>query len=130
QIFNTILLTADHRTVILPNGPLSNGTIVNISRQGNLRIDLSFFLDPKTSIAKVQTTVHEVLKANPLVLGHPKAQVLFAVSESGAIQLRVKPYCQSDQVVLLSSSLYLELKQAFDRNGILTAVPQQRIQTS
>ncbi|HQQ95182.1 MAG TPA: mechanosensitive ion channel, partial [Bacteroidia bacterium] len=34
QIFNTILLTADHRTVILPNGPLSNGTIVNISRQG------------------------------------------------------------------------------------------------
>ena len=34
QIFNTILLTTDRKTVILPNGALSNGTIVNYSKHG------------------------------------------------------------------------------------------------
>jgi len=37
QIFNTILLTADNRTIILPNGSVSNSMIINQSRQGTLR---------------------------------------------------------------------------------------------
>src|SRR4051812_20556651 len=41
QIFNTILLTGENRTVILPNGPLSNGTIVNNTRHGNIRLELN-----------------------------------------------------------------------------------------
>src|ERR1700758_2021718 len=37
QIFNTILLTADNKTIILPNGSVSNNIIVNQSREGTLR---------------------------------------------------------------------------------------------
>ncbi|MDZ4844396.1 MAG: mechanosensitive ion channel [Chitinophagales bacterium] len=40
QIFNTVLLSPENKTVILPNGAVSNGTIVNFSRHGNLRVDL------------------------------------------------------------------------------------------
>ena len=53
QIFNTILLTIDHKTVILPNGPLSNGTIVNITRFGSIRIDISITVSSKNNIDKV-----------------------------------------------------------------------------
>ncbi|HXU27863.1 MAG TPA: mechanosensitive ion channel domain-containing protein [Bacteroidia bacterium] len=37
QIFNTILITADNKTIILPNGSVSNNIIVNQSREGTLR---------------------------------------------------------------------------------------------
>jgi small conductance mechanosensitive channel len=37
QIFNTILLTADNKTIILPNGSVSNNIIVNQSIEGTLR---------------------------------------------------------------------------------------------
>src|SRR4051812_26620068 len=50
QIFNTILLTADNKTAILPNGAVSNGTIVNLSRHGNLRIDITVAVASDTSI--------------------------------------------------------------------------------
>jgi small conductance mechanosensitive channel len=37
QIFNTILITIDNKTIILPNGSVSNNIIVNQSREGTLR---------------------------------------------------------------------------------------------
>jgi small conductance mechanosensitive channel len=37
QIFNTILITVDNKTIILPNGSVSNNIIVNQSREGTLR---------------------------------------------------------------------------------------------
>jgi hypothetical protein len=35
QTFNTVMLIHGNKTVILPNGALSNGNILNYSRHGN-----------------------------------------------------------------------------------------------
>ncbi|MFT4525924.1 MAG: small conductance mechanosensitive channel [Granulosicoccus sp.] len=40
QIFVTIITTPDTRTVIIPNGILSNGDITNNSKLGKMRVDL------------------------------------------------------------------------------------------
>ena len=42
QIFNTILLETDNKTVIIPNGPLSTGSLVNYSTEPTRRVDFSF----------------------------------------------------------------------------------------
>lgn len=39
QIFYTVLLTADNKTVIIPNGKLFNEVIVNVTREGKRRLD-------------------------------------------------------------------------------------------
>ncbi|MEE2798710.1 MAG: mechanosensitive ion channel domain-containing protein, partial [Pseudomonadota bacterium] len=45
QIFNTVLKTPDNKTVIVPNGSLSNGNIINYSRQATRRVDLNIGID-------------------------------------------------------------------------------------
>jgi small conductance mechanosensitive channel len=40
QIFYTIVKTFDNRTVVIPNGKLSNEVIINISREGSRRVDI------------------------------------------------------------------------------------------
>lgn len=40
QIFYTIVKTFDNRTVVIPNGKLSNEVIINISREGSRRLDI------------------------------------------------------------------------------------------
>lgn len=40
QIFYTIVKTFDNRTVVIPNGKLSNEVIINISREGIRRLDI------------------------------------------------------------------------------------------
>lgn len=130
QIFNTILVTADHKTVILPNGPLSNGTIVNNTRQGDLRIDIVMNLDAGSNTSEIKTTVWEVLHKNPLVLKDPEPLITISIAEAGAIKLNVKPYCKPANTTTLSSDLYEELKAAFDNKQIKAAIQQQKIQNN
>jgi small conductance mechanosensitive channel len=40
QIFYTVLITADNKTVIIPNGKLFNEVIVNVTREGKRRLIL------------------------------------------------------------------------------------------
>jgi small conductance mechanosensitive channel len=54
QIFNTILLTADLKTIILANGAVSNGTIINYSKHGSLRVDITIAVAPSNDIQKVK----------------------------------------------------------------------------
>jgi small conductance mechanosensitive channel len=61
QIFNTLLLTAEHKVVILPNGPLSNGTIVNTTRRGHLRVELELRLSTDNDLDKVKLLIYQVL---------------------------------------------------------------------
>lgn len=121
QIFNTILITADHKTIILPNGPLSNGTIVNNSRHGDLRIDVALDLDGGSDVELVKRTTWDVLHNNVLVLKEPEPLVMVSPGPGGAVHLNVKPYCKPDSTVKLSSDLYAELKQAFEKKGIKSA---------
>ena len=41
-IFYTILKTPDNKKIVIPNGPLSNETIINYSAQDKRRLDLDF----------------------------------------------------------------------------------------
>lgn len=130
QIFNTILVTADHKTVILPNGPLSNGTIVNNTRQGDLRIDVVMNLDSNSNTLEIKNAVWEVLHNNPMVLKEPEPLIIISIAEAGAVKLNVKPYCKPEDTTLLSSNLYEELKTAFDKKQIKAAIQQQKIQNA
>ena len=40
QLFNTLLNTADHKTILLPNGALSTGSINNYSSETRRRVDI------------------------------------------------------------------------------------------
>ncbi|HEU0065085.1 MAG TPA: mechanosensitive ion channel family protein [Flavisolibacter sp.] len=40
QLFYTVILTFDNKTVIVPNSKLSNEVILNLSRQGTRRLDI------------------------------------------------------------------------------------------
>ena len=50
QIFVTILVTPDHKTVILPNGIVANNEITNYAKEGTIRVDLEFGISYDTSI--------------------------------------------------------------------------------
>ena len=40
QMFYTILLTVDNRRVVIPNGVLSNNSLINVDGQDKRRLDI------------------------------------------------------------------------------------------
>lgn len=129
QIFNTILLTADHKTVILPNGPLSNGTIVNTSRHGNLRLDIQLTISPENNLTLIKSIITTVLENNDKVYKNPVPGIFIGKTIDGVLTINVKPYCNPNDTVSLSSELYAGFKLAFEKNKIIPATQHRIIQT-
>jgi small conductance mechanosensitive channel len=73
QIFNTILLTADNKTIILPNGSVSNNIIVNQSREGTLRGTCSINISNEFDSDMVKKVILGVILQDKRVLldNHP-----------------------------------------------------------
>lgn len=118
QIFNTLLLTSDHKTVILPNGVLSNNTIVNNSRSGNLRIDVQLMVSAENNLEKVKNLISEVIEKNNLILKYPPPGIFTGKMIDGAVTINVKPFCKTDDTSVLASEFYSEVKSTFEKNNI------------
>ena len=71
QLFYTEILTADNKTVIIPNGKLFNEVITNITRQGKRRLDIDFKLGFAADIEQVKNILNNSVKATPNILGEP-----------------------------------------------------------
>lgn len=126
QIFNTILLTADHKTVILPNGPLSNGTIVNISRYGDLRLEINLSVSNDNDLNFVKQVISDILEKNEKILTSPEPGIFIGKITDGAVNITVRPYCDPADGAQLTSDIYNDVKSAFEKNDIKAPI-QQRV---
>lgn len=121
QIFNTLLLTGDHKVVILPNGPLSNGTIVNNTRHGNLRVELELKISNSNDLGKVKTLIYQALGESNRVLTDQPIELVVGKFSEGAVILHVRIFCLPGNAGTLSSDLYEHLKKTFELNGVALA---------
>lgn len=67
QIFNTILLTDDGKTVILPNGAVSNGTIVNHTTSGMVIFSIPLEISAALSFEEVQKSLTSIVQMDTRV---------------------------------------------------------------
>jgi small conductance mechanosensitive channel len=129
QIFNTILLTPENKTVILPNGAVSNGTIVNFSRHGDLRVDIALAVDPGTDIAKARQVILAVCGSNEKVLKTPAPSVSVLKMADGAVTLAIRPYATPANYWDVYFGIQEEIKIAFEQAGIQGPTPHRVIIT-
>ncbi len=119
QIFVTKLINSNNQTIFVPNGTLSNGTIINYSLQGIRRADLTLSISYDTDIKKAKDLITEVLKNNPKVLKTPEAEVSVKLLTDSSIQLAVRPWANNADFGVVSSDTLESCKLAFDAAGIV-----------
>ncbi|SHI69583.1 mechanosensitive ion channel family protein [Flavobacterium terrae] len=118
QIFVTKLIAANNQTIFIPNGSLSNGTIVNHSLQGQRRTDLQFLISYDEDLKKVKDIVLDILNKNENVLQDPKPSVdVVALSENG-VRLAVKSWATNDNFSKMNTQVLESLKNEFTKAGI------------
>lgn len=118
QIFVTKLITGNNQTIFVPNGSLSNGTIINYSLQGNRRADLTIAISYDTDIRKAKDIITAVLDNNPKVLKTPAAEVSVKILTDNAIQLAVRPWANNEDYNSVVAETLEGCKLAFDAAGI------------
>jgi len=119
QIFVTKLINANNQTIFVPNGSLSNGTIINYSLQGFRRADLTIAISYDTDIKKAKNIITDVLNSNPKILKTPVAEVSVKNLTDNAIQLAVRPWANNEDFAAVFSETLESCKLAFDAAGIV-----------
>jgi small conductance mechanosensitive channel len=118
QIFVTKMLTANNQTVFVPNGALSNGTIINYSMQGERRADLTFAVSYDSDIKKAKEILLDVLNKNPKVLKKPAPEVFVKNLTASAVEFSVRPWAKNANYGAVFSETLENCKTALDEAGI------------
>lgn len=116
QIFYTIVKTYDNQTLIIPNGQLSNNTIINVTRQGNRRLDINYKFSNGIDIKQVKALINGVIDKFEDALLTPARRIGVAKLEPDgytiAINVWVKAHGFEDKKMALQEALLQGLKDA------------------
>lgn len=118
QIFVTKLITGNNQTIFVPNGALSNGTIINFSMEGLRRADMTFTVSYETDIKQVREILLEVMKKNPKVLKKPEPLVIVRDLTDHSINIAVRPWSKTADFSEMVANVLEEGKEAFESAGI------------
>jgi small conductance mechanosensitive channel len=125
DLFNTKLLDYDGLTLFLPNGKVFGDMIVNISRAGRRRIDLTFGVDYEDDLDLALATLLELANADRRVLSEPKpwSRVTALLDSSVAVTLRC--WAHPDDWMDTKFDLVKAVKEMFGAKGLSFPYPHQ-----
>jgi small conductance mechanosensitive channel len=89
QIFYTVLITPDNKTIIIPNGKLFNEVIVNVTRERKRRLDFEVRLAYAANIDKAKQVMADAIKSTPNILTDSPARVGVVGLEVDSIRVTV-----------------------------------------
>lgn len=122
-VFSTTVMTADHKTVFVPNGPLSTGVITNFTTYGNLRVDITMAIAGDENIEFAKASAIRALLKHPQVFREPAPTVNVAKVADGMITLSIQPYCaQQDYWDVFFGCTEL-VKKGWDADGVQGPTP-------
>ncbi len=127
QIFNTILIAPQSKQVIIPNGAASNGSIVNYTVEGQIRVDITVGVSYDADIDKTKAVLMEVLRANNKVMQDPAPFVGVSELADSSVNFAVRPHCLPKDYWDVFFSVNEEVKKALDKNAISIPFPQRDV---
>jgi small conductance mechanosensitive channel len=127
QIFNTIIVTPDNKTVIVPNAQITSGNIVNYSKKGLLRLDMVFGIGYNDDLLKAKRILEEIVTADERVANDPPPNVAVMELADSSVNFTVRPYVKVEDYWGVHFDMTERVKLRFDQEGISIPFPQQDV---
>ncbi len=89
MIFTTELHTFDNQAVFIPNGPLANGEIINLSDRKNRRAEIKIGISYGDSVDAARKVILDTLAADSRILKTPEPSVFVSDLGDSAVVLTV-----------------------------------------
>ncbi|MCF6358855.1 MAG: mechanosensitive ion channel, partial [Draconibacterium sp.] len=124
QIFNTILKTPDNKTIIIPNGGLSTGSMTNFSTETQRRVDFVFGIGYGDDVDKAKEVLMSLINADTRILKDPAPFV--AVKELGdsSVNMVVRVWAEAANYWGIYFDLTENVYKTFDKEGLNIPYPQ------
>ena len=126
-IFSTKLKTPDNKTVIIPNGAITSGTITNYSTKPTRRIDLVIGVSYDANLAQTKTVLADIVAKESRILKEPAVTIGVSELADSSVNLVVRPWVNSADYWPVYFDLLENIKVALDDAGIEIPYPQMTV---
>ncbi|EKY28916.1 mechanosensitive ion channel family protein [Clostridium celatum] len=123
-IFYTHMTTVDNKLILIPNGNLANGSIVNYSAKELRRVDLTFGVGYEEDIIKVKRVLSNIIEAHESILKTPEPFIALSAHGDSAVNFVVRVWCNNKDYWKIYFDLLEQVKLKFDEENISIPYPQ------
>ena len=127
QIFNTILKTPDNKTIIVPNGGLANGSMVNYSAEPTRRVDWSFGIAYGDDADKAQAVIRKLMNDDARILQDPAPFVELGALADSSVNFTVRAWVNTPDYWAVHFDLNKKIYQTFAKEGLSIPFPQMDV---
>jgi len=127
QIFYTILKTPDNKTIIIPNGPLSTGSLVNYSVEPQRRVDWSVGIGYGDDIEKARQILLDILEKDSRVLKEPAVFIKVSELADSSVNLATRAWVDAPDYWDVKMETLEKIYNEFNAKGINIPFPQMDV---
>ena len=118
QMFYTTLLTADNRRVVIPNGVLSNNSLVNVTSQDKRRLDIDVGIGYGSDLKLAKELCEKLLNNEEKILKDQEHIVVVDSLADSAVMLKLRFWVRPEDYWAMKWKMTEDVKILFDENGI------------
>ena len=127
QIFATILTTPDNKTVIVPNGPLATGTLVNYSTQPIRRVDWTFGIAYGDDVDKAYAVLKDLVSRDARILTDPEPLYAVGALADSSVDIVVRVWVNAADYWAVFFTLNEQVYKQFAKEGLTIPFPQRDV---
>lgn len=127
QIFVTVLTTTDNRTIIVPNGPLATGSLINYSTQPTRRVDWTFGIAYGDDVDQAYAVLRELIAADERIQQAPAPFMAVSALAVSSVNIVVRVWVNAPDFWPVHFAMNEQVYKSFAQAGLTIPFPQRDV---
>lgn len=118
EICYTTLQTMDNKSIVIPNGTLSNSTIINVTAKEKRKLEMKIGISYDSDIKKAKTILEQILKEDADTNTDEELVVFVDSLENSSVRMGLRVWVATEKYWQVKWRLNERIKEEFDAQGI------------
>ena len=127
EIFNTIMTTGDNKTIIIPNGAISNNPITNFSTQATRRVDIVFGISYDDDLKVGKEVLTKLIQSDERIHSDPAPMVVISSLGDSCVNITTRSWVDAGNYWPVYFDLMENGKIELEAAGLSIPYPQQDV---
>ena len=124
QIFYTKLSTIDNKTIVIPNGMLTNNSLTNATAKDERRLDLKLSISYSADLKKAKMLIENILRQDESILKDDEIVVFVDDLSDSAVVIGARAWVKNEEFWPTRWRLLETIKLTLDEHGVEIPYPQ------
>ena len=118
NLFNTVLITPDNKTIIIPNGGMSSSIVNNVTESGTRRIEWTFGISYGDSYDEARKVLAGLIEADSRIQRSPEYLIALSNLADSSVQIVVRAWTDTSEYWNVYYDMNEKVYKTFSEHGL------------